>query len=241
MKSFWQGLVIAATLCAVWGCTAEEQAKPSGGETANSGTAPEKPLPTLAELPDKFKNDAYEFYGLSNANATPMEMSRDATGAPSTGTQTAKLIEIKDDEAIFQISRTGQLSVLGSQEVALREDGIYTISSSLGRIEANTLEMPAKLEVGTTWKTRNFLDQADRQRMEYDAEYKVVGDEKITVKAGSFQCLRIESSGPVKINDQDYTMRTTSWYSRGFGPVLLEVVTKDKDGKETKVRIEATQ
>lgn len=225
--------ILAVSLIAL-GCTgSKDSAKPAdpSKETAPSqsgSSEPAKSVPTLADLPAELKHDGYEYYGLGNEK--PVDMEIKGGGKELTGSQTTKLTEIKDGKATFSVDRTGGLAGVGQNELTLEKDGIYIKSSTVMKVGAHDLEFPAKLTPGTSWPS-NMEVEMEGQQMKLVSTNKVIGLKKITIPAGSYDAMLVESKGKGTINGKKITMESQSWHVKGIGAVKVSFKTTYADGK----------
>jgi len=220
---FLSSVVIAA------GCSnppAATTTKPEGDKpTATAGGTPEEPkapVATAAEIPASLKGDAYDYYGLANAEPIKMEI-RSATPPARSGLQTIKLKEIKDGKAIFTVDRTEGLADLGSMELSLDDKGLFVLSTNIGKVEENHLELPNGLAVGKTWNVKSKITRDTGQSVENDATFKVQRTEKVTTPVGTYDALLITSTGPATVSGTKMSMSTKGWFVKGRGPVKMEI------------------
>jgi hypothetical protein len=235
-----KGFILGATaLLVATGCTRPttvvQTQTPAPTVIGEGATAP-----SIDQVPSTLRHDAFEYYGLANPEPIHMELIQPGA-SPRTGSQLRRLKEIRDGEAIFEVEHTGELAaLLGTMEVAVRNDGIYALGSSLTTGATNDLELPADLGSGRTWQMDRKVERSDGQSLHHTGSFKVVGTERVTTPAGEFEALRLESSGSVQQGAQALPMQTRSWYVRGKGVVRMEIDTTI-DGKKSTVRIEASQ
>lgn len=209
--------------------------KPQGEEPAA-----ETPAADPASIPADVKTDAFDYYGLANAEPVPMEVVAD--GSPQrTGTQTTKLVQVENGVATYEIARTGSLSALGTMTLEARKDGIYVKSTSIGEIEGEQLELPTGLTPGKTWKTSLKIKRQDGSMVENDSTFKVVRQEKVKTPAGEFDALLIESTGPMKMEGNESKMSTKGWFVKGRGAVKMSITTTPKGQKPTTMVIQETK
>lgn len=253
MKTQPQSWILAAALATILvgsGCGGKENQKPAPGPAAPSTTteaaqtgadATQTAALPLSELPDSLKSDAFEYYGLGNTE--PMDLERSVAGTPDvvTGSQRFRLKEVKDGKAIFVVERTGGFAAVGDSELSLEQDGLYAMSSTVGKITPHQLELPAKLDVGTQWKSETKLEQPNGISLEHKATNKVVAMEKVKTKAGDYDALVVQSSGPATINGESMEMRTKAWFVKGLGAVKMEIVQIPKSGAKQMITIQATK
>jgi hypothetical protein len=246
--TLWISAALLACLVVAPGCGGSKEPVAKGDtpsattETAPAPAEPGAPTPVaLSELPDALKTDAYEYYGLGNTK--PMDLERTVAGQADvvTGSQRFWLKEVKDGKATFVVERTGGFASVGDSELSLEPDGLYAMSSTIGKITPHQLELPAKLDVGTSWTSETKLEEANGISLEQKATNKVVKMEKVSTKAGDYDALLVESSGPAKINGESMEMRTKAWFVKGLGAVKMEIVQTPKTGPKQTITIQATK
>src|SRR5687768_2426194 len=131
MKLAIVALAGALIPCAlILGCNGKTAANGTPPKTNTGGTAGgtgTKQSYTLADVPANLRQDAFEYFGLGNEKMMDMQVTQTGQAGVQTGTQSISIKEAKPDEVLFVIERTGGLSNLGSQTVALRADGVYLV------------------------------------------------------------------------------------------------------------------
>ncbi len=237
--SIW---VIIAALIGISGCGKSSADGESAAKLTESQSKPDqaaKAAPkTLSDLPDSLKTDAFHYYGL--ANTTPVKMHIVRKGAATMeGDQTMAFKSLEGDKASFLTTRGGALADLGSEEVSLEPDGVYVVSSSVGDIGGKSLELPAVLKPGTTWHRASQITRSNGSKVKYDAQFKVVGIQKITTPAGDFDALLITSDGPAEIDGAKMQMSVKSWYVKDLGPVKISTQLTPAKGQPQSMVIEA--
>ena len=212
-------LLLALTALAATGC------RPSGADAP--GVVADAP----PGLPESLKNDAFEYYGLGNDKPVRLEIVEN--GLPNIGTKTVRLEGIKGDKATYTLHQDGGLSGQGDITLSLEKDGIYTMKSSVGRLKAHSLEMPAKLEVGGGWKDHTEMSDG---KIVLDNDLKIVGKERVSTPGGTFdEALHVTSTGGGTMGGGPIDLATESWYVRGLGAVkqILRITPKGKGAKRT--------
>jgi hypothetical protein len=202
-----------------------------------SGTA--STAPTLDQIPAELKHEGFEYYGLAHTEPIDMEYVNNSDNNVITGAQQVELVEMRDGDPIFRVTRTGGLSVLGVDEISLKSDGIYTVGSSILNVQPPPLLIASNLEPGHTWE--NKLKADGDAKMDILMKRTVKGTEKFTTKVGEREGLLILSTGSGTINDQKVQMDSKEWYVRGLGPVKQELTIAYADGKKQVVTIQETQ
>lgn len=190
---------------------------------SSGGGAGVPPSPTI---PTELKNDAYDYYGLSNEKPVQLEITYSDNPVPATGSRRVVLQDVKDGKATFVQKQEGALVGEGDITLSLEKDGVYAMSSTKGKIKEHSLEIPASLSVGGGWKDHTELEQQGTS-IKLDNDVKIVGKERVSTKGGTFDdALYVTSVGKGTLGDQQVTLTTRSWYVRGKGPVkqIVEVV-----------------
>ncbi len=251
-KSFL--LLVAGILIA--GCAKKELSSASMAGSEKPGAPPDrlgsssvppsitkketKPPESPTSPPAALQHDAYHYYGL--ANTSPFKLKFSLAGSDEIrGEQTAKVKEMKKDRWVYAVTRTEGLAQLGNDEVALQSDGIYTVSTTLGKLDQKELELPASLPTGKSWWRTEKLTETTGQVVQTRAVYKVVGVQKIETSAGPFEALLITADGTAKFDDKPGSMNSKFWFARDIGMVKMESKVKLKGGKEVHYSIEATK
>ncbi|MBI1756266.1 MAG: hypothetical protein HYR64_04065 [Fimbriimonas ginsengisoli] len=206
-----------------------EKIEPKAAESKTaSSTGPE---PT-------FHHDGFTYYGLDYKDPIDYELVDSRTKTRQTGSQAITLKQARADGATYEIHRTGGLAGLGDQTVEVTATGVRTISSSLGPLTGDSLELPAQLPSGAHWRSKNTLTTQDGRKLENDNTFKVVGTEKLKTKAGTYQALLITSTGTATIDGAKKVMKSKSWFVKGRGNVKLIISLTGGDGKEQTLTIE---
>ena len=196
---------------------------PSGPGAATASDAP-------PGLPDALKSDAFEYYGLGNDKPVRLEIVEN--GMPTSGTKTIKLDKIEGGKASYVLRQEGGLAAQGDITLSLEKDGIYAMKSSVSKLKAHSLEMPAKLEVGGGWKDHTEMGD----RIVLDSDLKIVGKERVSTPGGTFdEALHVTSKGGGTMGEGPIELETEMWYVRGLGAVkqILRITPKGKGAKRT--------
>jgi len=236
MRNVW---IPALLLVFAVGCQPNSGATAKTGSAVASGNAASQ---NEGGIPDALKHDGYEYYGLSSQEPVTLEVSSSGIQGIQTGTQSFRFREMKDGAAIFEVERTGNLeSLLGNMTLAVEPDGVYVRESSIAKVGDRDVEMPAKLEPGTTWKTTTISEQADKE-LNIANEFKVVGTEAVKTKVAEYpDALLIQSTGEGTVKGQKVRMETKSWYVKGRGGVRAEVKSTDASGTTTTITIQESK
>jgi hypothetical protein len=106
--------------------------------------------------------------------------------------------------------------------------------------------VPLEFQVGHKWTTqyRNFpVNAPPRAYIMNVVEFRVVGREKITVPAGTFDCFRVEGRGQVIAMKGRADLVTTTWWApdRVRRPILNEFTRKPQPGSPARLSAERTE
>ena len=201
--------------------------KPKEPEAATTASEPEPATAAnIAEIPEKFKTDAYVYGGLEKLGQ--QTFSQTITGQePSEAVVTTTYLGIKDGFPQFERVRSGAMSAMGTDTVRLTEKGVDIVSMSLGKISGDTLELPASLEIGKSWTSKNVVT-TESDKIDQSSTYKVVGMESVTVPAGKFEALKITMTGTLNSTTLEGKINATYWYAKNVGTVKTTITQQAK-------------
>jgi hypothetical protein len=191
-------------------------------------------------LPVALQNDAYRYYGLSNAKPLDMEVRSSAQpGTVTSGAQTTTLTAADEKTATFRVERSGNLGTqLGNMEVSLESDGVYVKSSDVADVGKHDLEFPNNITPGYVWTSRTKVTQPNRE-IDLTLTSKVVGFDELKTKSGKVKALLVTSSGSGTILKQKTRMESKSWFVKDVGNVVSEMITIPGKGESQTVTIRA--
>jgi len=240
------GLFAFSTLFAfaLIGCSkdkgATSTAEPGGRTTSTTGTtgSTEPETPKVSEIPEEVKTDAFRYLGLDVTTEQAYSFAQLPNQAPQQGTQRIVYKGMEDGSPTFTIERTGALATLGNEDVAAKADGVYTLTSQLGKLAKPILTLPAKLEVGAAWQSNYELEGADGSPIKFASSSKVERQEQVQVLAGKYDAILVSMKATVEMGKQKATVNGKSWYAAGVGTVKLELSGKSGDGKPINAIIE---
>ena len=129
------------------------------------------------------------------------------------------------------IERDGELSILGNDEVIVKADGVYSTFAAATKIDPPMLNLPAKIEVGSTWPSQQTVKNTEGKEIKIDMSNKVVRKEKLKVAGGEFECFVTSTTGSMQTDDK-IAVNGTTWYAPGFGVVKLVINIKSKKGEQ---------
>ena len=209
----------------------------AGDQDSRSTTSGDDVKEAPPQIPANLQNDAFHYYSLSRTEPANYQVTI-ADRAPDTGTETVKFIGMENGKAKFDIDRTGALEQMGSEHVTLDDKGVTIKSTSPGTLQTPFIDMPSSLKPGSHWTT-DYTVKLDGQGTLHDhSTFTVVGPQKVTVKAGTFDALLVESTGSDSQDGTNYQIKTQSWYVKDRGAVKI-VVSTVRDKKTTTLSIEA--
>lgn len=237
-------LVALVSLGLITGCQPEKKEDPkTNPETSTTDPAandpgdevPEEVKDDSADLTPELKTSAFEYYGLDNKSAQTYTLQ--FKGSTEEGTQQVKYQGMVDGAPTYKIVRTGSLDQLGDETVTVKTDGVHLVQSSMGTLDAPSLALPADVAPGKKWTSKQSITNATNQKTEFTMNYEVTGTEKVTTKAGDFDCLVVKSTGTLSQGGKDTKFTGTVWHAKKVGTVKLELDTTDANGDPTKAII----
>lgn len=222
----------------VIGCGSKEPKPEDNGGDVKTGVDSPQPNTTV---PDSLKTAGYEYIGLGNSSVMTYDVSFDGR-PPGDGTQVTTVEGVEGGVATFRVARTGELGPLGVDKIEARPDGIYMVQSSMGDLAAASLVLPSDVKVGSAWTTRMDMDNLqDSKNVKSQVNNKVTKIEPVTVPAGTFDCIVIETSvdttmsgSPIADENGDSKTVGKMYYAKGVGIVKFEfTVTKKNRPKQS--------
>ncbi len=214
---------IAALFAAIFviGCQSEPVSTPEADKPKETVGTPDVPAVTAPTIPDSLKHDGYAYAGLSNPGKQDYIVK--ITGQPDAeSASTVTFKEMKDGGALFDRSRDGALAAVGSDVVRVDEKGVTVVSVSIGTLLAPALELPAKMDVGVTWKSDSTIKTADGN-ISSTGTYKVVGDEKVKVGGAEHMARKVTFTGKNSSVKGQGAISGTYWFVKDKGAVKTEM------------------
>lgn len=234
-------LLITLGTLALIGCQSSStttEPKPAEPESTSSAVPKEPEAPTkeasvpkeskadASEIPAKFKTDAYVYGGFELLG--DQRFTQTISGQePAEAVVTTTYLGMKDGFPQFKRVRSGAMSAMGSDTVSVTEKGVEIVEMSLGKINGDTLELPASLKVGTSWTSKNVIVM-ESDKIDQSSTYKVVGTESVTVPAGKFETLKITMTGTLKSSTLEGKIDATYWYAKNIGTVKTKITQQAK-------------
>jgi hypothetical protein len=207
--------------------------KPEDPKTTTSpGSTPAtEPVAKVEDIPANLKTDGFNYYGLGCTKTLSYKMTQQPNTGEKTGTQKVVYKGVRDGNPTFTIERDGELSILGNDEVIVKADGVYSTFAAATKIDPPMLNLPAKIEVGSTWPSQQTVKNTEGKEIKIDMSNKVVRKEKVKVAGGEFECFVTSTTGSMQTDDK-ITVNGTTWYAPGFGVVKLVINIKSKKGEQ---------
>ncbi|MBL8067634.1 MAG: hypothetical protein JNM28_04230 [Armatimonadetes bacterium] len=212
-------------------CTppATDKPKEETGTTGASGSS--KPETAATEpVPDALKHEGFKYYGLEATNEQSYEF--DMNGSKREGSQKLTYKGLKDGKPQFTIERSGALQQIGTENVEVREDGVYIVSTDrMQALKTAMMALPAKLEVGKTWDITEDVKDDLGNDVKMKATNKIDGPEKLKTAAGEFDCMVVSMTGTLDSNGKKQTVSGKTWFAAGIGTVKLQVTSQSGKDK----------
>ncbi|MCW5937690.1 MAG: hypothetical protein KIT11_10345 [Fimbriimonadaceae bacterium] len=212
----------------------------SGAAGTTSGT--ETATPDVSAIPEELKHDAYAYSGLSVQKPEKYLFARVEGEKPEAGTQTTTFKGMKDGVATFSVSRDGSISNLGTEEMEVHKDGVYLVSSSLGKPEKPVMVMPANLKPGDTWSDKYELaTAADDRKIQFTGTSKVEDGGKVKAAGKEFDTLVVVQTLDMNNAGTKGNVSSKTWYAKDIGVVRMRMELKDDKGKVVASTIELAE
>lgn len=235
-------LPLLALLAALAGAC-QPTAAPSGKTGAQGeGEAP-APAAKLEDVSPEVKTEGAAYLGYPREGVLTYKYSQLEGMAAERGEETTKLASTEGGQAVFEITRSNALAMLGSETVELRKDGVYMVKTSLGEINAPALTMPADVKVGSKWSSSLELTRPNGDVMSMTISYEALREEKIKVEAGEYETLVISGKGEVSVAPKGGEKRSSPWssqlwHAKGVGHVRMMQDAKNSEGEPVKQYME---
>ncbi len=201
----------------------------AGKEPGATGT-PEAPKPDVSAIPASLRHDGLAYSGLDRSGPLNYLFARVAGEKPEPGAYSVKFEGVEGAVAKFSTTRDGSLAALGSEQIEVREDGVYLTGSSVGTPKSPVKMLPAKLEVGTVWDdTYEMTDQAGTA-VKYSGKSKVEKAETLTIGGKSFETLLVTQGAEMVRGSDTSKVASKTWYAKGYGAVRVRIELKGQGG-----------
>jgi hypothetical protein len=218
--------------------------KPVVGNTTTPIVTTGTVEPAQAVVPEALKTAAYEYKGLASNKMLTYSAQFSPEMGPEDGTETILIQESSGGTVKYNVERTGSLTLLGTDTLELSDKGVSLIASSQGVLDTPSIELPADIAVGKEWKGTTTMSSGSR-KFESNSTFKVLREEKVTVAAGTFDCLVIESHMTAKVSGssnpaENGTAKTDllAYYAKGVGMVKLSAKGVKTNGDKQDLKIE---
>jgi hypothetical protein len=242
-------LLAAASLMILSGCQqtsapSASEPKPAveGGTGVDGGTAVASATAEdwSDKVPADLMHDGYIYGGFSAKSASQKFVFTIEGQTPQEGEANNKFVELKDGKAIFERARSGALANVGSDTAEIRKEGVFVASISSGKVSGDTMELPAKLEIGKTWPANTTIDSGKPETgvIKQTGLYKVVRDEKVTVQGKSYDSRVVVMEGTMAGKDTKATVKTTFWLVKDLGAVKTRIERTMSMAKSPVITIE---
>jgi hypothetical protein len=212
----------------------ESEVKEGGSGTKATEAAPKS-------VPEALKHEAFQYFGLGNPGPVKYTFVRVEGDKPEEGAQTAELKAVERDSAAFVVRRDGALTALGTEDIVVKPDGVYLVSSTLGSPEKPVLVMPAKLDPGSTWGGDYVLRSSDGSEIKYKGKSKIEKRENVSIGGKSYETVMVSESAELEIAGSKRTVSGKTWFAEGVGVVRMRLEVKTPDGKLVKSSIEIAE
>lgn len=219
----WAWLILVAS--AAWGCAPTASPNANAASNAPARNTPEANIPTTEgrDIPPALLTEGAQYMGLGNLQTLVYRSATNETDNGE-GTMSYRVTEVKDGEAIIEVTRDGSLAVMGSETMALKPDGLYTIKLGLGELDKPLLQAPADLAPGKKWVSSATLKQPTGTTLKMSQNFEAKGVEKVKVAAGEFDAIKILATLSIEQTDANgkvtkSTGDATAWFSKGIGLV----------------------
>lgn len=192
---------------------------------------PEKPKPTLADLPADLKHAGFEYYGLGRGK--PIHFISKVPGRPDqTGTLEYKISELSDGKAIFEQDFSGEIEAdLKDSKLVLQSSGVYSTTLGDTVLDVPQLELPNEVTAGKAWSIDKPFKAGPATFNKFAS--KIVAMEKVTVPMGTFDAAKVVANVEMDQGGVKQNATMTAWYVKGIGTVKLSmVVTAGKEKAE---------
>jgi hypothetical protein len=202
--------------------------KPEDGAKTSEASA------AATALPANQRHEGFVYSGLAAQKPLKYTVVLPGETEPTTVEQTVKFLKVENGIGKYDVIRTGpKASILGNETIWVQPDGVFTMTSTRGRLENPILGLPPDFKVGKEWKRSGvFFDNPSMTKTEIEDDCKVAAAEKVKTAAGEFDTLRLDTTGTIKQATLTRKVTSKSWYAKDIGLVKCEIVAKDADGRD---------
>lgn len=208
----------------------------TGGAPTGTGTTGQANGTARLTVPDELKHDGYAYNGFAKTTPLTYLFTRLEGDKPEEGTQTSELTSVEKGQAAYSVKRTGALMAIGDEDLMVKPDGVYLVSTSLGSPEKPVMLMPAEVKPGTVWDYDYELNtttgsKTANSKMHFKGKAKAEKEEKVKVAAGEFDTLMVSETADMDNAGVKGTVSSKSWYAKGVGVVRMKMEVKDSKGR----------
>lgn len=228
------GIALVVAMC-LNGCnpvadSVKVDSSKSGSTTGSTTKNGETKVPDSSSIAAELKHDAYSYNGFDRMTQLSYLFSQYQGDAAKTGFQTSVLKSVSPDVASFSVKRSGSFDLVGDEELEVRADGVYLVSSDQGSPAKPVRLMPASVKVGTVWEYDYALSKGDI-KMNFKGKARAEKEVKLKVSAGEFDTLLVSETAQIDKGGTKGTVSSKTWYAKGIGVVQMKTELKDSGGK----------
>lgn len=245
MKNLRFLLPLSATLLALvmGGCNPtakplEPGPKSGNGSTENGGKDGSTAPTDASSIASELKHDAFSYNGFEGKKKLTYLFSQYKGETPAPGSQTSVMKSATPTVAAFSVKRSGSLDVIGDEELEVRTDGVYLVSTEQGSPAEPVRLMPSVVNVGTVWNYDYALTTAGGIKMGFKGKARAEQEVKLKVKAGEFDTMMVSETAEMDKGGTKGTVSSKTWYAKGIGVVQMKMELKDNTGKIVSSTIE---
>lgn len=214
----------------------------SGKDAVSPDKDPVTAPPPLVEkaglgIPEDLVTDGLKAMGYPFDKVIEYEVNGFPPGSSSTQTLTTTFEAKEDGQNIVTFNYVGEPTNLPSESYALEKDAVYGVAYGGDAIEPKMRAMNSTFAAGDKWAAKGSIQNGT---LLLNTVVKVIGRQKLTVKAGEYDALVIIETGTVKRgSDPPVTFEGKGWYVDGIGFVRKTSTQTDSTGKTSNLTIEA--
>ena len=199
--------------------------------TGTTGTGSEKAnTPVPSPIPTQLQHDAFMYNGFNKTTQLSYLFSQYQGDTPKTGFQTSVVKSVAPSLATYSVKRSGSFDLVGDEELEVRPDGVYLVSSDQGSPSKPVRLMPATVRIGTVWDYDYILTKGD-VKMSFKGKARAEKEVKLKVTAGEFETLMVSETAAIDKGGTKGTVSSKTWYAKGIGVVQMKTELKDSNGK----------
>lgn len=188
------------------------EAKPSEGETQTS---------TGPAFPEALKSRPDVIYG-GLLETREREFAVNMNGE-STGTVRFEVSAVDGTTVRLKRINSGALAATGTESLEVNDKGLVVTGINPGKLTSPQMELPKNFAVGSTWTQKGTFEM-ESGVFTQEATLKAVAQEKVKVRAGEFEAIRVTLTGSMTAGEIKGKMSATLWYAKNVG--LVKATTK---------------